>query len=83
MRPSARSAFSVSIRAPVKGATPSATVGSVGVLGFNPRPREGGDCGPPGSSCVAVSFNPRPREGGDECKGSERYAPKKFQSAPP
>ena len=55
----------VSIHAPARGATlkyrPDATV----TVGFNPRPRAGGDGAVVLIGVVQRCFNPRPRAGGD------------------
>ena len=55
----------VSIHAPVKGATNTATEDIPRKKSFNPRPREGGDLTPSSTFPHLSCFNPRPREGGD------------------
>ena len=63
--------LAVSIPAPVKGATcPGVRCISCGI-GFNPRPREGGDRFRVRLSPIRSSFNPRPREGGDPVDGQD------------
>ncbi len=39
------------------------------LLGFNPRPREGGDLRYDQAEITEACFNPRPREGGDKKDG--------------
>ena len=50
----------VSIHAPVKGATPPAKREGRGMTGFNPRPREGGDCFFTALSDIPKSFQSTP-----------------------
>ncbi len=54
------------LHAPAKGATPAVARLRPRAGGFNPRPREGGDCRTLSPCRLAHSFNPRPREGGDD-----------------
>ncbi len=57
--------MALSIHAPAKGATAEMRQTRLSLLGFDPRPREGGD----GLACLTrhliIGFDPRPREGGD------------------
>ena len=73
----------VSIRAPVRGATPRyPRDGQAPSLCFNPRPRAGGDTRAPVRHAEPTSFNPRPRAGGD-LNPVTTPAALMFQSAPP
>ena len=53
------------------------------VMGFNPRPRTGGDRGRQVTPQRHGRFNPRPRTGGDVAVASRRCTRSTFQSAPP
>ena len=82
---SRRPCRTVSIRAPVRGATRTVHLSSQSSC-FNPRPRAGGDLSvwQPSSTTYCRGFNPRPRAGGDR-----NHVPlavivlELFQSAPP
>ncbi len=52
------------------------------VVGFDPRPRTGGDCAPLSEHPRASSFDPRPRTGGD-CRSGTDHRIGLFRSAPP
>ncbi len=56
---------SVSIHAPVRGATQHTFVPGIHQTSFNPRARAGRDFGSPRGSPDAKSFNPRARAGRD------------------
>ena len=58
----------ISIHAPVKGATSHEHGRRDGTANFNPRSREGSDCGICARSCATRYFNPRSREGSDSSK---------------
>ena len=58
--------LSISIHAPVKGATDSADAGGQHHRNFNPRTREGCDLGHLIKVCFPRNFNPRTREGCDQ-----------------
>ncbi len=65
---SARRAWAVlrvSIRAPVRGATPLRRVRAENGQCFDPRPRAGSDRSPPPLQSADRSFDPRPRAGSD------------------
>ena len=69
---------SVSIHAPVKGATGLGQAKPIGLFGFNPRSREGSDniyAGRPGSRAC---FNPRSREGSDHAQRLHFRFPVRF-----
>ncbi len=55
----------VSIHAPVKGATPASPAPTRSRISFNPRAREGRDARPARVAEYRRSFNPRAREGRD------------------
>ena len=55
--------YEVSIHAPVKGATLAPHGMSTGQHGFDPRSREGSDCGGCGPIIHNMCFDPRSREG--------------------
>ena len=73
----------VSIRAPAWGATRAAALANARALGFNPRPRVGGDVTRLPSIVSGTGFNPRPRVGGDLPATVPSQLPSWFQSAPP
>ena len=52
-------------------------------LGFNPRPRVGGDAVLAGVGFEVYGFNPRPRVGGDDLVPETAGAYHEFQSSPP
>jgi len=56
---------SVSIHAPVRGATVLFLTSATVNFSFNPRPRAGGDVMIIGYVSGSFCFNPRPRAGGD------------------
>ena len=55
----------ISIHAPVKGATVRSSISTFRTSHFNPRSREGSDCGQHCLSPRHRYFNPRSREGSD------------------
>ena len=55
----------VSIHAPAREATTVGPGKTTMTIGFNPRPRTGGDKRPTCGICGTSGFNPRPRTGGD------------------
>ena len=62
----------VSIHAPARGATvPPVSIATL-QMGFNPRPRAGGDAGLGLAVHSRTGFNPRPRAGGDGIADAER-----------
>ena len=75
--------FTVSIRAPARGATASPLARSLPTMCFNPRPRAGGDRISMRSAARMNGFNPRPRAGGDPDVWGEIVELFEFQSAPP
>jgi len=72
----------VSIHAPARGATASATIEIMQLPCFNPRPRTGGDIIVLCPTSSNHRFNPRPRTGGDPFH-SLLPAACPFQSTPP
>ena len=62
----ARLSGQVSIRAPAWGATWTLRLPGESNIGFNPRPRVGGDAQSKPSQDKLKGFNPRPRVGGDQ-----------------
>jgi len=73
----------VSIHAPARGATACHAGAHIGTLGFNPRPRKGGDSQNRVYRHCDRCFNPRPRKGGDCARPSSRIKSMSFQSTPP
>ena len=55
----------ISIHAPARGATATASVGFARFVNFNPRSREGSDDAGAEACYIAAHFNPRSREGSD------------------
>jgi len=74
--------YKVSIHAPARGATKRLRTIEL-LLGFNPRPRTGGDNTIFQRTFTGLSFNPRPRTGGDPPSIFLPLWAVGFQSTPP
>ena len=76
-------ALEVSIHAPAWGATDWRTPGVIDPdLGFNPRPRVGGDVTAAQQHEPSSGFNPRPRVGGDGTSDAARVTSRRFNPRP-
>ncbi len=80
--PAAPRGWSVSIHAPARGATSGETGLCLNLMGFDPRPRTGGDGAYPARMESCSRFDPRPRTGGDRLAGDCLALPQ-FRSTPP
>ncbi len=72
----------VSIHAPARRATEIADFALEAYVGFNPRPRTGGDITANIKKARLIGFNPRPRTGGDSISRSSAACNAGFNPRP-